>query len=107
MIARDDFGIDDEEILDAIRYHTTGRPAMSRLEQIIFIADYIEPRRFKAPDLPEVRKVAFHDLDECCYIILRDSVKYLRSKGGRIDEMTEQAFCYYEKLHMEKNGENS
>ena len=77
---------------------------MSRLEQIIFIADYIEPRRFKAPDLPEVRKVAFHDLDECCYIILRDSVKYLRSKGGRIDEMTEQAFCYYEKLHMEKNG---
>ena len=106
-IARKKYKVEDEDVLNAITYHTTGRPAMSRLEQIIFIADYIEPRRFKAPDLPEVRKVAFHDLDECCYIILRDSVKYLRSKGGRIDEMTEKAFCYYEKLHMEKNGENS
>lgn len=106
-IARKKYKVDDEDILNAITYHTTGRPAMSKLEQIIFIADYIEPRRFKAPDLPEVRKVAFQDLDECCYIILRDTLDYLRAKGGRIDEMTEQAFYYYEKVHSERNREIS
>ena len=41
IIARDEFGITDQEILDAIRYHTTGRPGMTMLEKIIFIADII------------------------------------------------------------------
>ena len=76
-IARKKYKVEDEDILNAITYHTTGRPAMSKLEQIIFIADYIEPRRYKAADLPEVRKAAFQDLDECCYIILRDTLDYL------------------------------
>ncbi|MDO5702923.1 MAG: bis(5'-nucleosyl)-tetraphosphatase (symmetrical) YqeK, partial [Lachnospiraceae bacterium] len=57
-IAREKYDIDDEEILDAIRYHTTGRPGMRLLEQIVFIADYIEPRRNKSKHLPEIRLMA-------------------------------------------------
>lgn len=44
-IAQSEFGITDEELLNAIRFHTTGRASMSRLEKIIFVADMIEPNR--------------------------------------------------------------
>ena len=67
-MAEKDFGIKDPDILNAIRYHTTGRPEMSRLEQIIFIADYIEPRRDKAKNLKALRQAAFRDLDECTFM---------------------------------------
>ena len=45
-----------QEILSAITYHTTGKPDMTMLEKIVYIADYIEPARNKAPNLTEVRK---------------------------------------------------
>jgi HD superfamily phosphohydrolase YqeK len=75
---------------------------MSRLDQIIFIADYIEPRRDKAPNLPEVRRMAFLDLDECCYIILRDTLNFLKSKKAKIDSMTEEAYNFYNGIHCRK-----
>ena len=53
------YDIKDEEILTAITYHTTGRPGMSLLEKIVYISDYIEPMRDKAPNLAKVRKIAF------------------------------------------------
>lgn len=62
-IAEHKYGIKDSEILSAIRYHTTGKPAMSTLEKIVYIADYIEPRRDKASDLPRIRQIAFEDLN--------------------------------------------
>ena len=55
VLAQSKYGIKDEDILNAIRYHTTGRPGMSLLEKIIFVADYIEPGRDSAPNLPVVR----------------------------------------------------
>ena len=48
FIAADHYRIKDQDILNAIENHTTGRPAMSLLEKIVFVADYIEPRRNKA-----------------------------------------------------------
>ena len=54
-IAHEKYGIDNQEILSAINYHTTGRCDMSLLEKIIYIADYIEPMRYKASRLPEIR----------------------------------------------------
>lgn len=62
-LARNKFGVEDEDVLDAIRYHTTGRPAMTLLEKIVFVADYIEPNRKKADNLTELRHLAFEDLD--------------------------------------------
>ena len=62
-IAKAKYDIEDTEILDAIACHTTGKPAMTLLEKIIYISDYIEPMRNKASNLEEVRKMAFVDLD--------------------------------------------
>ena len=63
IFARDVYGITDDEILSAIRYHTTGKPMMSALEQIIFIADYIEPNRKTVKNINIIRKTAYEDLD--------------------------------------------
>lgn len=92
------YGISDPEILSAIRWHTTGKAAMSTLEKIIYIADYIEPRRYKAADLPTVRKMAFENLDCTMYTILEGTLNYLGSKNGKIDPMTNEAYLYYRDL---------
>ena len=89
------YGVSDPEILSAITWHTTGKPDMSLLDKIVYVADYIEPRRNKAPNLPEVRKLAFLDLDEALYKILSDTLNYLDKGSGEIDEMTLKAYEYY------------
>lgn len=101
-LARHQYHVQDEDVLSAIRYHTTGRPQMSLLEKIVFTADYIEPRRDKAKRLPELRMLAFQDLDQTVYEILNDSLKYLRDQGGTIDSMTQKAFAYYYNKECEK-----
>lgn len=95
-IAEHKFGIQDEEILSAIRCHTTGKPAMGMLDKILYVADYIEPRREKAGNLPEMRYLAFQDLDQAVYALLSSSLSYLGKKGGNVAGMTRQAFMYYE-----------
>ncbi len=95
ILARTKYGIEDEEILNAIRYHTTGRPAMTLLEKIIFISDYIEPGRDQAPHLEEIRKAAFSDLDRALCMILRDTLSFLNGSGKAIDSMTQKTYDYY------------
>ena len=58
------YGIDDEDICNAIRYHSTGHPGMTPLEEIVFIADYMEPLRNKADNLDEIRALVFKDIKE-------------------------------------------
>nr|WP_330396344.1 bis(5'-nucleosyl)-tetraphosphatase (symmetrical) YqeK [Blautia sp. An46] len=101
-IAEKKYQVEDEEILSAIRWHTTGKEAMSDLEKIVYIADYIEPGRNKAPRLPWIRRVAFEDLDEGMYYILKDSLSYLGKGSKVLDPMTQKAFDYYETLHLER-----
>ena len=103
-LAETKYQISDLEVLSAIRWHTTGRPDMTLLEEIIFTADYIEPRRYEAPDLPLVRPLAFTDLKECIYQILKDTLDYLNGKGCYVDSMTNLAYDYYKQLHEEKKG---
>ena len=83
--------------LDAIGCHTTGRPEMTTLDKILYIADYIEPRRYKADNLPMIRRMAYEDLDETMYAILAGTLDYLEKKGGSIDPMTAQAYEYFKK----------
>ncbi len=98
FFAEHSYGIKDTEVLQAIMCHTTGKPAMSLLEKIIFVADYIEPKRDKAPNLTQIRKVAFEDIDKAVWMILEDTLSYLRSQPESIDEMTETACKYYREL---------
>ena len=99
FLASHEYDVQDEEILSAILYHTTGKPDMSLLDKIVYIADYIEPRRNKAPNLTEVRKLAFLDLDAALYKILSDTLSYLDEGTGEVDEMTIKAYEYY-KAHQ-------
>ena len=104
ILAREEYGITNEDILNAIAYHTTGRPQMSPLEKIIYIADYIEPERHhikrnvdntQTDRLTQIRRIAYRSLDEALCSILGDSLAYLEEKGGSIDHMTQKTYEYY------------
>ncbi len=90
------------DMINAIRYHTTGRPGMSLLEKIIFVADYIEPGRFTAKNLPLIRRLAFSDIDEALMKILYDTLVYLNSTGLVVDPMTQKTYDYYKQIFEEK-----
>ena len=106
FLASTKYEIRDQEILDAITWHTTGRPGMTDLEKIIYLADYIEPGRDKASRLPFIRNLAFQDLDECMYQVLKDTLEYLSVSSDGIDELTEEAYSYYREIHRKRRNSN-
>lgn len=91
------YQVTDDAILSAITYHTTGRPNMSILEKIVYIADYIEPYR-NLPYVEEFRAMAFKDLDYTMYRMLDMSLEHLTSTQKVIDEMTVETHLYYKNL---------
>ena len=104
-IAKAKYNVTDKEILSAITYHTTGKPDMTMLEKIVYIADYIEPARNKAPRLTEIRRLAFEDLDECMYEILKDTLEYLEEDSADdIEPTSKEAYIYYKELHNKRNN---
>ena len=94
-LAMEEFDVTSSDVINAILNHTTGRPGMSLLEKIIYVADYIEPNRKQAPNLTEVRKMAFIDLDQTLVMILKDVLEYLESTEGEVDPMTRKTYEYY------------
>jgi predicted HD superfamily hydrolase involved in NAD metabolism len=98
-LARTKYDVYDTDILNAIRWHTTGREDMSLLEKIIYIADFIEPNRKMLENMAEIRKEAFTDIDRCLAHILHDSVVYLRTIGKELDDATMVAYEYYKKYY--------
>ena len=101
-MAEHKYGITDPEILSAIACHTTGKPAMSLLDKILYVADYIEPRRDKAPNLPQMRRLAFEDLDEALYQILDSTRNYLKKNDAAEDDTTEKTWEYYSELRKNR-----
>lgn len=95
ILAEKEYGITNQNILNAVRYHTTGRPGMSLLEKIVFIADYIEPGRNHSVYLPVIRKMAFIDLDAALKRILSDTLEHLKTSENEIDPMTRETYEYY------------
>ena len=96
------YGVTDPEILHAIKVHTTGEPDMNLLDKILFVADYIEPKRDKAMYLTEIRALAFHDIDACMAEILYDTLHFLNSKKGAIDPNTQLTYDYYKTYKKEQ-----
>lgn len=94
-LARHKYKIKDPDILDAITYHTTGRPGMTMLEKIIYIADYIEPNRKIIPGLQEIRGLVFQDIDRTVYLSAQRTVRYLKDGGRAVDPMTVSTCEYY------------
>ena len=95
-MAKKAYGVSDEEILSAIRWHTTGKPDMTMLDIIIYMADYIEPNRDKAPNLREIRRLCFENIELALYEVLKGTLEYLSSKPEAIDPMTKTSFEYYQ-----------
>ena len=97
-LAREKYNVKDTDIFNAVFYHTTGRPAMSLLEKIVFVADYIEPARDRAPHLDDLRRISFEDLDRAVYITASQTLDYLKKQGNVIDPATQETCEYYERL---------
>lgn len=101
IYAKEKYDVKDTDILNAIAYHTTGKPAMTTLEKIVYIADFIEPNRNLLPEMDIIRKEAYQDLDQCLLHILHNSIHYLGKKGAMVDPITKDTYDYYYKLRKE------
>lgn len=93
MVQRE-LGIVDEEILEAIRLHTTGAAKMSLLDKIIYVADYIEPRR-NFPNVQEVRKIALTDLDAAVAYETKHTLLHLIEGEQKIYPKTIETYNYW------------
>ena len=106
-LAKEEYGIEQEDILLAIRNHTLGRPEMTRLEQIVYLADYLEPERKQktTPCLDEIRQIAFQNLDEATYLVAQNCIRYFETNGKETDPMTYRVLEYY-KTKKEKQEDS-
>lgn len=95
VLADKKYKVHDKEIISAILHHTTGTPDMPLLDKIIFIADYMEPHREPLPNLDEIRKQAFVDIDRTMVMICKSTLEYLKSIQNEIDESTQKTYDYY------------
>lgn len=104
-LAREEYQIRQEDILLAVRNHTLGRPAMTPLEQIVYLADYLEPGRSHptVPSLDELRKIAFQSLDEATFLVSQNSIRYFETTGKTADPMTYKVYDYYKDLLRKEN----
>lgn len=93
-LARVEFGIDDEEILSAIRLHTTGDSGMSLLDKIIYLADYIEPGRSYA-GAGKLRRLAMEDFGRALIVATNQTIAYVIRRGGLIHPRTVDARNFF------------
>lgn len=77
IVARDTFGVEDEEVLQAIANHTLGRPGMSLLSCIVFLADSLEPGRGDTPELQALRDISHHNLNQAVWKTSDYTLKFL------------------------------
>ncbi|MBQ6857949.1 MAG: bis(5'-nucleosyl)-tetraphosphatase (symmetrical) YqeK [Clostridia bacterium] len=95
-LARDVYGVEDEAVLRAIRWHTTGHADMTGLEKIIYLADMIEPNRKPFPGLDMLRELCMKDLDEAMHAALLMSLEHVKEQGKTLHPDTLAALTYYE-----------
>lgn len=93
-IAQNKFGITDEQVLNAIKWHTTGRPNMGLLERIVFLADLLEPSR-TFPDVEMLRAAVNADFEKGFRLCLAELVKFLKKGDKPVYPLTEETLKYY------------
>lgn len=92
LVAERIFG-ENEAVVQAIRFHTTGKPAMNTLEKIIYVADYMEPNR-NFDGVEKLRALAFSDLDAALQLGLEMTLSMLHRQGREISPESQQALRY-------------
>ena len=93
VFLRREMKVTDEEILSAVRYHTTGKEDMSLLEKILYAADLTSEDR-NYPDIKEVRKLAEEDLDRTCLMGLSFTIEDNARRNRPINTDTVKAYNY-------------
>ncbi|WP_139997677.1 bis(5'-nucleosyl)-tetraphosphatase (symmetrical) YqeK [Paenibacillus paridis] len=89
-VAEHEYGVSDQEVLDAIRYHTSGRRGMSKLEKIVCLADYMEPGR-DFPGVSLIRELSEQDLNQALVAGFNSTISFLLEKKKRIFPLTVEA----------------
>ncbi|HEY5537255.1 MAG TPA: bis(5'-nucleosyl)-tetraphosphatase (symmetrical) YqeK [Acetobacterium sp.] len=87
LVAKNTYGVTDKQVLNAIQNHTTGRKNMSKLEKIIYLADFIESGR-TYPGVDELRIAAFEDLDKAVILALTNTIRHVSLMNGLIHKRT-------------------
>lgn len=87
FIAERDYGITDQEVLNAIRYHTSGRVGMTLLDKVVCLADYIEPGR-DFPGVNNIRELANHSLEGALAAAFDSTMSFLMSRKQIIYPLT-------------------
>ena len=102
VLAYEKYGIRNQDLLNAIAFHTTGRPEMSLTEKIIYISDFIEPGRKEFPGLQKARELCFRNLDLGLMKILMLTINHLLNQGKLVDPITEKTYEHYFELCKEE-----
>ncbi len=101
VLANEEFGIDDIDILNSIKYHCSGRKNMSLLEKVIYVSDFIEDGRKFVSD--ELRVIARTNIDKAVYLIMIQTRNYLLKNKKMFSSETEEAILYYQEKLEEFN----
>ncbi|MBQ2957144.1 MAG: nicotinate-nucleotide adenylyltransferase [Clostridia bacterium] len=102
-LARSQYHISDQNVLSAIRWHTTGRRNMTALEKVVYLADMIEPGRTPYKGLDELRQCARRNLDEAVYMAAALSASYVAGRGKKLHPRTME-LAARENSHKNRNG---
>ncbi len=97
-----EYDVFDEEIYNAIKYHTMGRCDMTMLDKIIYLADFIEPSRREFDGISRLKELCMEDLDEAMLFAINLSISFVLSKGKVLHKQTIATREYFEKLTKEK-----
>ena len=95
-VAKRDYGVSDSDILNAIRYHTTGRESMSDLEKVVYLADYIEPKR-NFEGIEDIRKLCYEgvNIDKALIECIDNTIRYILNNKQIIHEDTIKARNFF------------
>ena len=97
-IAEHDYGVSDPAVLEAIAYHNTGHPGMSRLAMCVCLADYIEPLRGSHPLLENVRVLSELSLEKALLMSLEGTAEYVQSRGKYLHPRTQETIAWLKTL---------
>ncbi len=105
ILAKTQWGVDDPEVLDAIRYHTTGRAGMTKMDKILYLADMISAER-DYPEVGELRALAAENLDAAVLQAVRYNIRWMEECGKTIDPLSREALEDLERsAQAQKNTE--
>lgn len=101
-VLKTEYGITDPEVLDAVKYHTTARPDMSRTGKLVFLADKLEKGR-NYDGIDRLRRIASKSLDDGVAAVLEHTLGYLHSRKETPDELTLSSYEWYNNIRRQ-NG---